>query len=233
MAREPEIEDLCNCLNTMGAKIKGIGTSRLEVQGTEILGTTSYSIIPDRIEAGTFLISALITKGKLKINNAIASHLTSPINILKKMGAKCIVRKKYIIVNGKKSFLKPAHIKTGPYPAFPTDLQAQFMSLLAIVNGNSSIQENVFKNRFMHVSELNRLGAIINVKKNKSIIKGVNKLIGAPIMANDLRASVSLVLAGLVAEGETKISRIYHLDRGYEKIENKLNNCGAKIKRIG
>ena len=233
VAREPEIEDLCNYLNSMGAKIKGVGTSRIEVQGTEILSTTNYSIIPDRIEAGTFLISALITRGKLKINNAIANHLTSPINILKKMGAKCTVRKKYIIVNGKKSFLKPAHIKTGPYPAFPTDLQAQFMSLLAIVNGNSSIQENVFKNRFMHVSELNRLGAIINVKKNKSIIKGVNKLIGAPIMANDLRASVSLVLAGLVAEGETKISRIYHLDRGYEKIENKLNNCGAKIKRIG
>ena len=150
----------------MGANIKGAGTSCLEVQGTQILGTTNYSVIPDRIEAGTFLILGLITKGKLKINNVIANHLTSPINILKKMGAKFIIKNRCIIVNGKKSFLKPIHIKTGPYPDFPTDLQAQFMSLLATVDGNSSIQENVFKNRFMHVSELNRLGAIIKVKKN-------------------------------------------------------------------
>ena len=232
-AREPEVQDLCYFLNKMGANIKGIGTNCLKIQGVKILGNVTHSVIPDRIEAGTFILSALITKGRLKINNATASHLTTPINILKKMGASITLKKSYILVDGKKSILKPAHIKTGPYPGFPTDLQAQFMSLLATIKGNSSIQENVFENRFMHVSELNRLGAIIKVKKDKSIIKGVKKLIGAPVMASDLRASVSLILAGLIAEGETKINRIYHLDRGYEKIENKLNPCGANIKRIG
>ena len=232
-AKEPEVQDLCNCLNKMGANIKGIGNSRLIIKGVDQLKETNYSIIPDRIEAGTFIISALITRGKIKIINSKAEHLLFPLKILKKMGAKINIKNDIIIVDGKNSHLKPINIETEPYPGFPTDLQAQFMSLLVTVEGNSTIVESVFENRFMHVSELNRLGAKIIVKKDKSIIKGVKKLIGAPIMASDLRASVSLILAGLIAEGQTKINRIYHLDRGYEKIEDKLNPCGANIERKG
>ncbi len=231
-AIEPEVQDLCNCLNKMGAKIKGIGTRNLIINGVKILGEVKHSIIPDRIEAGTFIIASLITKGTLKIINAQPTHLKYPIKVLLKMGAKISILNDVIKVNGKSSVLKPLNIKTSPYPGFPTDLQAQFMSLLATIKGNSSIQENIFENRFMHVGELNRLGASIYVKKDKSFIKGVKKLVGAQVMASDLRASVSLVLAGLVSKGETRISRIYHLDRGYEKIENKLNLCGANIKRI-
>ena len=231
-AQEPEVQDLCNFLNIMGADIKGIGKKNITINGVKKLKSVKYSIIPDRIEAGTFMVGALITKGKLRINNIITEHLQTPLKILKKMGAKIKIQKNYIIVDGKNSNLVPSKIQTKPYPGFPTDLQAQFMCLFSLIKGKSYIEEKVFENRFMHVSELNRLGAKIIVKNEYCKIEGVEKLIGAEIMASDLRASVSLVLAGLVANGETKIDRIYHLDRGYEKIENKLNPCGANIKRI-
>ena len=230
-AREPEVQDLCNFLNVMGAKISNIGKKTIIIEGVKNLKSVEYKIIPDRIVAGTFLIAGLITRGKLKIDNIIPDHLKYPIKILKKMGAKIQIGKNYILLKKSSVNLKPIKIKTSPYPGFPTDLQAQFMTLLTIVRGKSHIQENIFENRFMHVSELNRLGANIKVKKDKSIIEGVKKLIGANVMASDLRASVSLILAGLVAEGKTVISRIYHLDRGYEKIEDKLNSCGSNIKR--
>ena len=230
-AREPEVQDLCNFLNVMGAKISNIGKKTIIIEGVKNLKSVEYKIIPDRIVAGTFLIAGLITGGKLKIDNIIPEHLKYPIKILKKMGAKIQIGKNYILLKKSSINLKPIKIKTSPYPGFPTDLQAQFMTLLTIVRGKSHIQENIFENRFMHVSELNRLGANIKVKKDKSIIEGVKKLIGANVMASDLRASVSLILAGLVAEGKTVISRIYHLDRGYEKIEDKLNSCGSNIKR--
>jgi len=231
-AKEPEVQDLCNFLNMMGANIKGIGKKNIIIKGVKKLKSVKYSIIPDRIEAGTFIVAALITKGKLRINNIIIEHLQTPLKVLKKMGAKIKIQKNYIIVDGKNSQLFSSKIKTKPYPGFPTDLQAQFMCLFSLIKGKSYIEESVFENRFMHVSELNRLGAKIFVKNQNCKIEGVEKLIGAQIMASDLRASVSLVLAGLVANGETQIDRIYHLDRGYEKIENKLNPCGANIKRI-
>ena len=230
-AKEPEVQDLCNFLNAMGAKISSIGEKTIIIEGVKNLKSVEYKIIPDRIVAGTFLIAGLMTRGKLKIDNIIPGHLKYPIKILKKMGAKIQIKKNYIMLDRSNSNLKPTKIKTRPYPGFPTDLQAQFMTLLTIVRGKSYIQENIFENRFMHVSELNRLGANIKVKKDKSVIEGVKKLIGANVMASDLRASVSLILAGLVAEGKTVISRIYHLDRGYEKIEDKLNSCGSNIKR--
>ena len=216
----------------MGSIIKGIGTRRLVIKGKTKLKSVEHSIIPDRIVAGTFIIAALITKGNLIIENIITKHLDTPLRILKKMGANIKTNKNSIIVKGEKTKLKSINIKTNPYPSFPTDLQAQFMSLFTTIKGTSTIQENIFENRFMHVSELNRLGAKISVKKDKATIIGVKKLVGASVMASDLRASVSLILAGLVAEGETRVNRIYHLDRGYEKIENKLNPCGASIRRV-
>ena len=231
-AVEPEIEDLCLCLNSMGAKITGIGKNKIIIQGVNELKDVVYSIIPDRIVAGTFLISALITQGSLTLKKVNPKHLKCPISILKKIGAKIKINIDSIYIDAKNGKLKPIDIVTEPYPGFPTDLQAQFMSLLSLVKGNSTIQEKIFENRFMHVSELNRLGASIIVKKDKAMIKGVHNLIGAPVMASDLRASVSLLLAGMAAEGETTINRIYHLDRGYERIENSLNRRGANIKRV-
>lgn len=231
-AREPEVQDLCNFLNKMGSKISGIGSKRIKIEGVKNLRKVKYNIIPDRIVAGTFLVAGLITKGRIKVRKIIPNHLKEPINIMRAMGAKININKSSINLDGKNCELKPTKIVTKPYPGFPTDLQAQFMTLLSTVNGISYIQEKIFENRFMHVSELNRLGANIKVKKDRTTIYGVNKLIGANVMASDLRASVSLILAGLIAEGETLISRIYHLDRGYEKIEDKLNFCGSDIKRI-
>ena len=222
---------MCNFLNKMGARIKGVGKRRLEINGVKELKKVKYSVIPDRIVAGTFMIAALISKGNIIIENIVPQHLTVPIKVLKKIGAYIKIKKNSLEIQGAKKPFKPANIITKPYPGFPTDLQAQLMSLLVTIEGMSSIQEKIFENRFIHVSELNRLGAIIRVKKDKAYIKGVKILVGAPIMASDLRASVSLVLAGLVAKGETIINRIYHIDRGYEKIENKLNSCGAKIRR--
>ncbi len=231
-ATEPEIQDMCNFLNKMGAKIKGIGKRKIEIYGVKELKKVDYNVIPDRIVAGTFMIAALITKGNITIKDIIPEHLKDPIRILKKVGAEIKIKKNSLVIDGSKKNFKPVNIITKPYPGFPTDLQAQLMSLLVTIKGTSSIQEKIFENRFIHVSELNRLGAKIKLKKDKAYISGVKNLVGAPIMASDLRASVSLVLAGLAAQGKTTINRIYHIDRGYEKIENKLNSCGASIKRF-
>ena len=215
----------------MGGKIKWIGKRTVRIYGVNKFKNVKYKIMSDRIEAGTYMIAAAATVGKLIIKGINPKIIKTEIDVLKKVGTKIESYKNEIKVSGSKK-INNINIKTAPYPGFPTDLQAQIMSLLTTVKGNSTIQEKVFEKRFMHVSELNRLGAKIIVRKDKSRIEGVNRLIGAQIMASDLRASVSLVLAGLAAEGETIIDRIYHLDRGYEKIENKINPCGGNIKRI-
>lgn len=231
-AQEPEIEDLCNFLNSMGAKIKGIGTSRIEIEGVEKLSPGEYTIIPDRIEAGTFIIAAIITESEIEIENLNLLHLESFKLKLEEMGVKFEKKDSSIKVKSKLNELKPIKVKTMPYPGYPTDLQAQMMVLLAIVEGTSEIKETIFENRFMHISELNRMGTNIEVDGNTAIIKGVKELSGAEVMASDLRAGASLVLAALIAEGETIINRIYHIDRGYEKMEEKLINIGADIKRV-
>ena len=229
-AREPEIEDLCKCLISMGANIDGLGTNKISIQGVENLRKARHKIIPDRIVAGTFIILAVMTNNKLEIKNVNPQHLVSLIKILLKMGANLKTLSKSIIVYPSHK-INGTKVKTGPYPNFPTDLQAQLMSLMSISNGKSQIKETIFENRFMHVSELNRLGANIKVNKDTAYIHGNQIFKGAQVMASDLRASVSLVLAGLSAEGKTILNRVYHLDRGYEKIEEYLGHIGAKIKR--
>lgn len=230
-AREPEIIDLAKFLCSMGAKIKGYGTSRIEIEGVEKLKGAYHEIIADRIEAGTYAIAALMTRGELLLRNIGPKIISNVLGKLIQVGA--IVKKEnnsiFIKSNGA---INPIDISTNVYPGFPTDMQAQFMALMSITCGTSNIIENIFENRFMHVPELNRMGANIIISGNTAIIKGVKKLKAAQVMATDLRASGSLVLAGLVAEGVTTINRIYHLDRGYEKIEDKLAQCGAKIHRI-
>ncbi len=230
-AREPEIVDLCHCLNKMGAEIDGIGTSEITIIGKSYLKNTNYSIMPDRIEAGTYMMAAAITRGNLNIYG-INSNIVE--NIVSKLIAAGI--KVEPIDNGLRvsyvDRLNPVDIHTSPYPGFATDFQAQFMSLMTLCNGSSTITETIFENRFMHVPELCRMGANITVKGNSAIIHGVPFLTGAEVMASDLRASVSLVLAGLAANDTTKIHRIYHLDRGYQTLEKKLSNCGANIVRI-
>ncbi len=230
-AKEPEVEDLAKCLNNMGAKIIGAGSKSIEIQGVKNLKKTNHEIIPDRIVAGTFLIAAIMLKSKFTIDCVNPDHLTNPIKILKKMGANIEIQKNKIQIFPSND-LKGIKLKTAPYPGFPTDLQAQMMSLMSIAKGDSEIKEEIFENRFMHVSELNRLGAKIKITNDTAYIKGDNKYIGAQVMASDLRASVSLVLAGLCAKGHTIINRVYHLDRGYEKIEESLGLCGPKITRI-
>ena len=230
-AREPEIEDLGNCLISMGAKIEGLGTDRVYVQGVENLKETKHHIISDRIVAGTYIILATMLNCKFEVKNFNPNYLFSLIDTLKKMGCDIQVLKNSVQVFPSNK-LNSIKIKTAPYPGFPTDLQAQLMALMCIVNGNSEIKESVFENRFMHVPELNRLGANIKLSKDKAFIKGSQKFKGAQVMASDLRASVSLVLAALCAEGETVINRVYHLDRGYEKIEKSIGKLGPKIKRI-
>ena len=229
-AKEPEVVDLAKCLISMGASIFGEGTDLITIEGVKYLKKSSHTIIPDRIVAGTFLIAAVMLNKKFILNNLISDHLKSLINILKNMGANIIIDKNSITVNQNKELIG-AKIQTAPYPGFPTDLQAQMMALMSIVKGSSIIIEKIFENRFMHVAELNRLGANIKIKKDTAYIQGERKFVGAPVMASDLRASVSLVLAGLCAEGETLINRVYHLDRGYEKIEETLGKCGPKITR--
>ena len=229
-AREPEIEDLCRCLISMGAHIEGLGTKKIYIQGVENLYQASHKVISDRIVAGTFIILAVMINNKLEIKNLNPQHLISLIKILKKMGANLKLSTNSIIVYPSHK-IKGTKVKTGPYPNFPTDLQAQLMSLMCISNGNSQIKETIFENRFMHVSELNRLGAEIKVHKDTAYITGQQAFKGAQVMASDLRASVSLVLAALTAEGKTELNRVYHLDRGYEKIEEYLGQIGAKIKR--
>ena len=229
-AIEPEIKDLVNFLKKLGCNIKWTAKRSLKIIGVQKVKEITYSIMFDRIEAGTYLIAAAATEGNLKIKNIKTSIIKTEINILKKIGAKVIVKKDEIQIIGNKN-IKGINIKTAPYPGFPTDLQAQMMALMSLANGNSQIKENIFENRFMHVPELNRLGAKIRVKKDVAFISGSRNFKGAQVMASDLRASVSLVLAALCAEGESEINRVYHLDRGYEKIENTLGKLGPSIKR--
>lgn len=229
-ACEPEVTDLANFLVKMGAKIKGQGSPRIEIEGVKQLHDAEYSIIPDRIEAGTFMLAAAITKGQITIKGVIWEHLLALIDKLEQAGVKIKKIDGKLIVNGKRR-LRPVNATTLPYPGFPTDLQAQFMTLMAVTPGASIISEKIYPDRFMHIAELNRMGANIKREGPHAIVQGVKILSGAPLMASDLRASAALVLAGLVARGKTEISRIYHLDRGYENLEVKLNKLGAKIHR--
>jgi len=230
-ALEPEVKDLVNFLKKSGSNIKYVGKRSLDVSGIKELKSINHRVIFDRIEAGTYVIASALTNGHLKIKNIDPRVMSEEINLLNKMNVKIIKKKNYIIVNSPKK-LKNIHISTKPYPGFPTDLQAQMMVLMTKADGISTIKENIFENRFMHVSELRRMGAHIEIKGNKATIFGKKKLNGAELMATDLRASVCLVLAGLVASNKTILNRVYHLDRGYEKIEAKLSKCGAQIKRL-
>ena len=232
-AKEPEIEDLINMLNAMGAQIEGANTSTLTIHGVEKLHGITHQIINDRIEAGSYAIAAAITKGRLELINANAEHLQTPLNILRKTGVKIEVTDNSIIVDAQNATLHGEDIYTDYYPGFPTDLQAQFMALMCVSEGAALVTENIWENRFMHVPELMRMGANINVHGHASaIVRGVKKLSAAPVMSTDLRASFALILAGLVAEGETIVNRVYHLDRGYERLEEKFKAVGAEIERI-
>ena len=230
-AIEPEINDLINFLNKMGCNIRWTSKRSIKIVGVTKLNEISHSVMFDRIEAGTYLIAAAVTEGNLKIQNIDPKIIKTEIDILKKIGLKISIKKNEIHVVGKKK-IKSLNIKTAPYPGFPTDLQAQIMVLMCKANKRSIIQENIFENRFMHVSELNRMGAKISIDGNKAMIEGKINFESAELMATDLRASVSLILAALTAKGKSVINRIYHLDRGYEKIEKKLKNIGARIRRI-
>ena len=230
-AIEPEINDLINFLKKLGCNIKKNGKRGIDVFGVEELKSTIHKVIFDRIEAGTYIIAAALTKGKLKIKNINPKIMSTEIHLLHKMGVDIIKKKNYIIVSRSKK-LRSINVVTKPYPGFPTDLQAQIMVLMTGAEGVSTIREGIFENRFMHVSELRRMGAQIVTNGNKAKIFGKNKLNGAEVMATDLRASVCLVLAGLVSSNKTILNRIYHLDRGYEKIESKLSKCGAQIRRL-
>ena len=231
-AREPEIVDLCRCLVAMGAHIEGIGSEKLIVHGRDRLHGATYRVMPDRIEAGSYACAAAITGGSLDLVGANADDMTAILDVLMQAGATVEVRKDVIHVSAT-GRLKPVNISTAPYPGFPTDMQAQFMAMLALADGVSVLTETIFENRYMHVPELARMGADIQVTGRSAVVRGVDKLVGAPVMATDLRASMSLILAGLVADGETQVSRIYHLDRGYERLEEKLQAVGADIERIG
>ena len=230
-ASEPEILDLVNFLKKMGCKINWVGKRSLDIIGNKELNSVKHQVIFDRIETGTYIIATALTNGHLKIKNIDPRVISTEIKLLQKMGVSIVKRKNYIITRGTNR-IKSINIGTQPYPGFPTDLQAQIMVLMTKADGVSKIQENIFENRFMHVSELRRMGAHIDIKGNTAVVHGKKKLNGAELIATDLRASVSLVLAGLVASNVTVINRIYHLDRGYEKIEKKLMQCGAQIKRL-
>ena len=231
-AREPEVVDLANCLAAMGANIQGAGTDIITIEGVEKLEGASFSVMPDRVEVGTYLTAVAMTGGKVKIKSAKPEYLSSVISKLELTGALISSGENWVEINMNEPKPKAISLTTGPYPSFPTDMQAQFVSLNAIANGNSTVTETVFENRFMHVQEIARMGGNIALKGNTAVIEGIKKLKGAPVMATDLRASASLVLAGLVAEGATTIDRIYHIDRGYERIEEKLKMLGADIERI-
>jgi len=231
-AREPEIGDLVRCLQAMGAEIDGIGTDTLTVQGVKKLHGAEHSVLPDRIETGTYAIAAAITGGELTLSGTSSDLIESLIDALKSAGVEVTDTDGGIHVNRTNGALRGVDLMTDPYPGFPTDMQAQFMALMAVSNGASMITETIFENRFMHVPEMCRMGADINVHGASAIVRGVEKLSGAPVMATDLRASVSLVLAGLAAEGDTIVNRVYHLDRGYERLEEKLGACGAEIERL-
>ena len=230
-AREPEITDLANFLNSCGAKISGLGTDILHITGVSSLHGCEYRIMPDRIEAGTFLVAAAISHGDVFIEDCPAEELTATIAKLQDMGVSLTVEERGVRVNPNGS-LRGVDVTTRPHPGFPTDMQAQLMALMAVAEGSSTVEETIFENRFMHVPELNRMGADISLSGGKAVVRGVKQLAGAPVMASDLRASASLVLAGLAAKGKTEVQRIYHLDRGYERIEEKLNRVGARIRRV-
>ena len=231
-AREPEVVDLGKFLIKMGAKIEGLGTNTITIEGVEKLQATEYSIMPDRIEAGTYVIASILTKGNLKIKNANIEELGVFKQNLESMGVEFIKDGDILTVKGKVEDLKPTRIVTMPHPGFPTDMQAQTMLLLSMIKGHSEVEETVFENRFMHVPEFNRMGTNISIRHGIANIEGVDKLYGTNVMASDLRAGAALVVAGLIADGETILSRIYHIDRGYDKLEDKLNKVGAKIERI-
>lgn len=231
-AREPEIADLCQLLNRMGARVRGAGTSTIEIEGVESLGGAEHTIIPDRIETGTFIVAAAITGGELEIRDCRPEHLTSVINKLTEVGVEIEELNPSTLRASSRRGLKSIDVTTEPYPQFPTDMQAQYMALMTQAEGSSVTMETVFENRFMHASELQRMGARIHLNGRMATVDGPTRLTGAPIQASDLRASASLVLAGLVADGETIIDRVYHIDRGYEKIEAKLRAVGADIVRI-
>ena len=230
-AREPEIVALAEVLNRMGADIQGAGTAVITINGVSELKPASYRIIPDRIEAGTFLVAAALTGGNISLQGAEPDHLGAVIDKLRLTGAEISVDDKMITIRGADA-ISSVNIQTQPYPGFPTDMQAQFMVLMSIANGTSVISETIFENRYIHVSELRRMGADIIISGNTATVKGVGKLSAAPVMATDLRASASLILAGLVAEGRTEVNRVYHLDRGYQAIEQKFAGLGASIKRV-
>ena len=230
-AREPEISDLAECLMRMGARIEGIGTDRLRVEGTGSLTGATHRVVPDRIEAGTYAIAAAITGGKVLLEGARLDHLGATARILREAGVEVAERPEGLRVS-RMNGLSGVDVMTEPFPGFATDMQAQFMALMCVAEGASMITETIFENRFMHVPELMRMGARINYHGHSAIVRGVPKLSGAPVMATDLRASVSLILAGLAAEGETIVNRVYHLDRGYERVEAKLAAVGADIERV-
>ncbi|KQU47460.1 UDP-N-acetylglucosamine 1-carboxyvinyltransferase [Sphingomonas sp. Leaf339] len=231
-AREPEIVDLCRCLVAMGARIEGIGTETLEIEGVERLHGATYAVMPDRIEAGSYACAAAITGGSLELTNVSADDMGATLAALTEAGVKVEARANSVLVSADGP-LKPITLTTAPFPGFATDMQAQFMAMLCKADGASMLTETIFENRYMHVPELARMGADITVSGRTAVVRGVDKLVGAPVMATDLRASMSLILAGLVADGETQVSRIYHLDRGYERLEEKLSAVGADIQRLG
>lgn len=231
-AREPEIVDLANCLNAMGAKISGAGRSEIIIEGVKKLGGTQYAVVPDRIEAGTYALAVATVGGAVRLVNVRADHLGSLWPLIAQSGAKVTMDENSVLVERLGTPILPVDVDTQAYPGFPTDLQAQFMAMMCLADGVSIIRENIFENRFMHCPELSRMGANITVSGREAIIRGVPKLKGAQVMATDLRASASLISAGMAAEGITEVGRVYHLDRGFEQIEVKLGNCGARIKRV-
>jgi UDP-N-acetylglucosamine 1-carboxyvinyltransferase len=230
-AREPEIEELARVLNKMGARIEGAGTSVITIEGVDALKPVEHAILPDRIEAGTLMVAAAITGGNVLVKHAVPEHLESVILKLRETGCTITSEDNGLRVKGPK-VLNSVDVKTTEHPGFPTDMQAQLMGLMTVASGTSVISESIFENRFMHVPELHRMGADITIQGHTAVVKGVKRLSGAPVMATDLRASASLVLAGLRAEGKTEVQRIYHLDRGYERLERKLRKLGADIRRV-
>jgi UDP-N-acetylglucosamine 1-carboxyvinyltransferase len=230
-AREPEITDLADCLNTMGARIEGAGTNEIRIRGVTSLKGAKHKVVSDRIEAGTYAIAAGAAGGDVLIEGANLDHLGALASVMRSAGVGVSAEANGVRVTRKGGRLAPVDFETEPFPGFPTDLQAQTMALLCLADGRSRIRETIFENRFMHAPELTRLGAQISVHGNEAIVTGVDRLVGAPVMATDLRASVSLVIAGLAAEGETIVNRVYHLDRGFERLEAKLAACGARIER--
>ena len=229
-AREPEITDLAQCLNAMGARITGLRTDTLTIEGVDRLHGATYAVMPDRIEAGSYACAAMITGGSLELVGARRDSMPSILGGLQDAGAMIEDTNKGIKVSANGG-IKPLSLSTAPFPAFPTDMQAQFMAMLSLAEGTSLLTETIFENRYMHVPELNRMGADIEVRGRSAVVRGVDRLVGAPVMATDLRASMSLILAGLAAEGETQVHRVYHLDRGYERLEEKLQAVGAEIER--